>query len=238
MLLKHRQDGFWGKGSLCVHAAIDSVRALTDGSDETASTPKIVGDVAGRSLLQIGRQTLRPPVGGLSARASFPPALHQAAGGWHPAPSYFWPEGRRPSRESLQRHLDPWWPLQTSIMLPLVPSDIFYPAQSGSPSLRVTTRSPDQITHCGGFRSGEKYKSELKARACVRAGTLPEAVSFLAEEFAGLLVDEMKPGAGEADDGRIGIGTGFIRRGLRKPMLHVGAQLRAFEKDVSAHRRE
>ena len=96
-----------------VHAAIDSVRALTDGSDETASTPKIVSDVAGGSLLQIGRQTLRPPVGGLSARASFPPALHQAAGGWHPAPSYFWPEGRRPSRESPQRHPDRWWPLQT-----------------------------------------------------------------------------------------------------------------------------
>jgi hypothetical protein len=50
MLLKHRQDGFWGKGSLCVHAAIDSVRALTDGSDETASTPKIVSDVGGSLL--------------------------------------------------------------------------------------------------------------------------------------------------------------------------------------------
>jgi len=67
---------------------------------------------------------------------------------------------------------------------------------------------------------------------------LPEAVSVLAEKFAGLLVDEMEPGAGEADDGRIGIGTGFIRRSLRKPMLHVGAQPRAFEKDVSSHRRE
>ena len=123
-------------------------------------------------------------------------------------------------------------------MLPLVPSDIFYPAQSGSPSLRVTTRSPDPITRSGGFRSGEKYKSELKARACVRAGTLPEAVSFLAEKFAGLLVDEMKPGAGEADDGRIGIGIGLVRRGVREPMLHIRAQPGAFEKDVSAHRRE
>jgi hypothetical protein len=49
MLLKHRQDGFWGNGKLCVHAAIDSVRALTDGSGETASTPKIVSDVDGGS---------------------------------------------------------------------------------------------------------------------------------------------------------------------------------------------
>ena len=238
MLLKHRQDGFWGKGSLCVHAAIDSVRALTDGSDETASTPKIVSDVAGGSLLQIGRQTLRPPVGGLSARASFPPALHQAAGGWHPAPSYFWPEGRRPSRESPQRHLDPWWPLQTSIMLPLVPSDIFYPAQSGSPSLRVTIRHPrsNYALRRIPFR-GKSTKVHL-SRACVRAGTLLAAASVLAEKFAGLLVDEMKPGAGEADDGRVGIGTGLVRRGLRKPMLHIRAQPRAFEKDVSAHRRE
>ena len=61
------------------------------------------------------------------------------------------------------------------------------------------------------------------------------AASVLAEKFAGLLVDEMKPGAGEADDGRVGIGTGLVRRGLRKPMLHIRAQPRAFEKDVSAH---
>jgi hypothetical protein len=142
MLLKHRQDGFWGKGSLCVHAAIHSVRVLTDGSDETASTPKIVSDAPGRLTRRMGRQTLRPPVGGLNARASFPPALHQAAGGWHPAPAYSWPEGRRPSRESPRRHLDPWWPLQTSKRLPPVPSGIFYPAQSGSPSLPVTIRSP------------------------------------------------------------------------------------------------
>jgi|GEM_PF-5119013 hypothetical protein len=49
MLLKHRQDGFWSKDNLCVHAAIHSARALTDGSGETASTPKIVSDVAGSS---------------------------------------------------------------------------------------------------------------------------------------------------------------------------------------------
>ena len=57
MLLKHRQDGFWGKGNLCVHAAIDSVRALTDGSDETASTPKIVSDVAVGSICWQHRPT-------------------------------------------------------------------------------------------------------------------------------------------------------------------------------------
>jgi hypothetical protein len=84
---------------------------------------------------------------------------------------------------------------------------------------------------------GKQYKSELKARACVRAGTLPVAASVLAEEFAGFLVDKMKPGAGETDDGCIGIGTGFVlRRGVRKPMLHVRAQPRAFEKDMSAQR--
>ena len=48
MLPKHRQDG-WGLENVCVHAAIHSVRALTDGSGETASTPKIVSDVAGGS---------------------------------------------------------------------------------------------------------------------------------------------------------------------------------------------
>ena len=48
----------------------------------------------------------------------------------------------------------------------------------------------------------------------------------------------MKPGAGETDDGRIEIGTGLVlRRGLRKPMLHVRAQPWAFEKNMSAHRR-
>ena len=62
--------------------------------------------------------------------------------------------------------------------------------------------------------------------------------SVLAEELAGFLMDEMKPGAGEANDGRIGIGIGLVlRRGLGKPMLHVRAQPWAFEKDMSAHRR-
>jgi hypothetical protein len=53
--------------------------------------------------------------------------------------------------------------------------------------------------------------------------------SFLAEQLAGLLVDEMKPGAGEADDRHIGVRL-VLRRGFRKPMLNVGAQLRAFER--------
>jgi len=99
---------------------------------------------------------------------------------------------------------------------------------------------------------GERYKSERKAERLglgarhVPAGVkrrgfqtgLRVAVSLLAQELAGFLVDEMKPGAGEADDGRIGIGTGLVRRGLRKPMLYVRAQPRTFEKDMSAHSRE
>ena len=77
----------------------------------------------------------------------------------------------------------------------------------------------------------------------------PSSASFLAQEFSGFLVDEMKPGAGEADDGHIGIRTGGIgtggigtglvlRRGRRKPMLYVGAQPWTFEKDMSAHTRK
>jgi hypothetical protein len=46
VLLKHRQGGFWEEGNLCVHGVTHSVRILTDGSGETASTPKIVSDVA------------------------------------------------------------------------------------------------------------------------------------------------------------------------------------------------
>jgi hypothetical protein len=50
MLLKHRQDGFVRHGNMYVHAASHSVRVLTVGSDETASTPKIVSDVAHRLI--------------------------------------------------------------------------------------------------------------------------------------------------------------------------------------------
>src|SRR5215216_4627349 len=45
-LLKHQQDGFWGQGNLYMHVVMHSARILTDGSGETASTPKIVSDVA------------------------------------------------------------------------------------------------------------------------------------------------------------------------------------------------
>jgi hypothetical protein len=96
---------------------------------------------------------------------------------------------------------------------------------------------------------GKKYKSELKAaprkgsRSVFGAGRKKGqgsearaglAASRLAEEFSGSLVDEMKPGAGETDHGHMRIGL-VLRRGRRKPMLHVGAQPRAFEKDMSAH---
>jgi hypothetical protein len=55
MLLKHRQGGFVGHGNLYVHATTHSLRVLTVGSDETASTPKIVSDIAHDLTLQIDR---------------------------------------------------------------------------------------------------------------------------------------------------------------------------------------
>ena len=192
--------------------------------------------------------------GGLIARASFPAALRQAAGGWRPAPLHSWPKGRRPFRESRRRRPDPWWPLQTSKRLPLVPLDIFFPAQSGSPLLPVTISRfrSDYALRRNPFRAkGTKVnlrqRQGMEAGACSAPGTKGAgsearagfAASVLAEEFSGFLVDEMKPGTGEADDGHMGIGTGLIlRRGCRKPMLHVGAQPRAFEKDMPAHTRE
>jgi hypothetical protein len=42
--LLNRREGFVGEERLCVHAAKHRVVHLTDGSDETASTPKIVSD--------------------------------------------------------------------------------------------------------------------------------------------------------------------------------------------------
>jgi len=97
---------------------------------------------------------------------------------------------------------------------------------------------------------GERYKSERKAERLglgarhVPAGVkrrgfqtgLRVAVSLLAQELAGFLVDEMKPGAGEADDAHMRVGL-VLRRGRRKPMLHVGTQPWTFEKDMSAHGR-
>ena len=97
---------------------------------------------------------------------------------------------------------------------------------------------------------GEPYKSELKARpetgrssssrralkGAVSGAELPVRQSLVAQEPAGFLVNEMKPGAGETDDGHIGIGTGLVlRRGRRKPMLYVRAQPWTSEKDRSAH---
>ena len=62
MLLKHRQGGFVDHGKLHVHAASHSVRVLTVGSDETASTPKIVSDAARGSFCRWIDKTVRPPV--------------------------------------------------------------------------------------------------------------------------------------------------------------------------------
>src|SRR3954462_9579912 len=59
VLLKHRQDGFWGEGNQCVHGVTLSVRILTDGSGETASTPKIVSDVGPKALLRSGLDQAR-----------------------------------------------------------------------------------------------------------------------------------------------------------------------------------
>ena len=64
-----------------------------------------------------------------------------------------------------------------------------------------------------------------------RAGT---AALVLSEQFAGFPVDEMEPGASKANHRRIGIG--FVRcRDFWQPMLHGGAQSRAFKQDVSVH---
>jgi hypothetical protein len=50
MLLKRQQNGFGGEGNLHMHVAIHSGCILTDGSGETASTLKIVSDVARGSI--------------------------------------------------------------------------------------------------------------------------------------------------------------------------------------------
>jgi hypothetical protein len=68
LLMKHRQDGFVRHGNMYVHAASHSVRVLTVGSDETASTPKIVSDAASadRSI-----KTMRPPLAASSRELAF-----------------------------------------------------------------------------------------------------------------------------------------------------------------------
>jgi hypothetical protein len=55
VLLKHRQGGFWEEDNLCVHGVTHGVRIVTDGSGETASTPKIVADVARSSTRRCER---------------------------------------------------------------------------------------------------------------------------------------------------------------------------------------
>ena len=50
MLLKRQQDGFGDEGKLHMHVVMHSARILTDGSGETASTLKIVSDVARESI--------------------------------------------------------------------------------------------------------------------------------------------------------------------------------------------
>ena len=154
---------------------------------------------------------MRPPVGSLIARASFPAAPHQAAGGWHPAPLHSWPKGRRPFRESPRRRPDPWWPLQTSERLPLVLSDISCPAQSGSPLLPVTTRRSrcDYALRRNPFR-GNSTKVNLRRGLC--PGRHATGCGVSPRRF---LVDEMKPCAGETADGHIETGL-VLRRGLRK----------------------
>jgi hypothetical protein len=62
MLLKHRQDRGGGEDDLYVHVVMHSGRILMDGSSETASTPKIVGDVIRVRILRMDRETMRPPV--------------------------------------------------------------------------------------------------------------------------------------------------------------------------------
>jgi hypothetical protein len=82
----------------------------------------------------------------------------------------------------------------------------------------------------------ELYKSELKVGPVSGQARDRLRASIFAQKLPGFLVDEMKPGAGETDDGRIGIGIGLVWRGVREPMLHIRAQPRAFEKDMSPHR--
>jgi len=80
------------------------------------------------------------------------------------------------------------------------------------------------------------YKSELIVHLCPDGHRLVTA-SILAEQLAGFLVDEVQPRAGEADQRGIGIRL-VLARNVRQPMLHVGAQPRAFEKDMSTHLRD
>lgn len=170
--LKHPQEWLVGEDNQCVHAASHRVRGLTERSDGTATTPKIVSYAICQQLCSNIKeaQRMRPRLGGLIARASRPAALRQAAGGWRPAPRHSWRKGRRPCRESPRRHPDPWWPLQISERSPLVQRDISFPAQSGSPRTTQRRTRSDYALRRNPFRRGE-YKSELLRQG--RAGRSP-----------------------------------------------------------------
>jgi len=119
-----------------------------------------------------------------------------------------------------------------------LPGTIWFPA---------TTRCYPPLPIDYALRRNPFRKKSTKVNSRQRAASRPDQTPAqeaelsvgvsLAQEFPGFLVDEMKPGAGEADRGHIGIGIGLVlRRGRRKPMLYVRAQPRAFEKDMSAHK--
>lgn len=155
--LKRLQKRFFSccVGKVLLHDVMVSSAALTAGSDGTASTFKslmdaIAGNAGGPSNDKAAF------VGGLVARElSLSAALHQAPGGWRPAPLHSWPTGRRLFRESPRRRPDPSSPSQISETSPLVPSDIFFPARFGSPSL-VYPPLPDATTRRCGIRSEGK----------------------------------------------------------------------------------
>ena len=106
----------------------------------------------------------------------------------------------------------------------------------------VTTRyasHPIRLRTAAESVPGKSTKVNLRGgRGNPRAADSRRAL-ILAQELAGFLVDEMKPGAGQTDHRRIEIGIGLVlRRGRRKPVLHVDAQPRALEKNMPAHHRK
>ena len=113
MLLQHRQNGFGGKGNLYVHGVMHSVRVLTDGSGETASTLKIVSDVtaarrcdeaahADRDSLRAAHLQRLKPVGSKAAFAASAPRIVTASAAAHFAAGPMNDEAApwRPHRES------------------------------------------------------------------------------------------------------------------------------------------
>ena len=169
MLLKQWQDGFRGEGSLCLHTAIDSGRALMDRSGEAATTAKIVIDAAAAQR--------RAELKNTEAASSAAPARELAFRRLHirrPGAGI-----RRLVASGLQvgglfektggairirtRHRK----LQSG--LPPAPSDIFYPARSLSASLRMTDRCLTRFLHANRFppriKSGEAFASKSLSRS-------------------------------------------------------------------------